>query len=55
MGADEDRYRMTAAAICKPDGETRFNPSPEEPLAHGDRLLAIGQAQSLKDLERRLA
>jgi voltage-gated potassium channel len=42
-------------AICKPDGETRFNPSPEEPLAHGDRLLAIGQAQSLKDLERRLA
>jgi voltage-gated potassium channel len=42
-------------AICKPGGETRFNPSPEEPLARGDRLLAIGQAQSLKDLERRLA
>lgn len=42
-------------AIRRSDGETRFNPSPDEPLAPGDRLLVIGQPQSLKRLERALA
>jgi K+/H+ antiporter YhaU regulatory subunit KhtT len=42
-------------AIRRSDGETRFNPSPDEPLAQGDRLLVIGQPQSLKRLERALA
>jgi voltage-gated potassium channel len=42
-------------AIRRSNGETRFNPSPDEMLAQGDRLLVIGQAQSLKRLERALA
>jgi voltage-gated potassium channel len=42
-------------AIRRSDGETRFNPSPDEPLAQSDRLLVIGQPQSLKRLERALA
>jgi voltage-gated potassium channel len=42
-------------AIRRSNGETRFNPSPDEVLAPGDRLLVIGQAQSLKRLERALA
>jgi len=42
-------------AIRKAGGEMRFNPAPEEPLAQGDRLLAVGEARRLKALELRLA
>ncbi len=41
-------------AIRKANGETRFNPAPDELLTVGDRLLAVGEATSLKTLERRL-
>ncbi len=50
-----DHVDVMVIAIRKPDGTTRFNPSPNEDLMPGDRLLVIGQAQSLKRLERELA
>lgn len=40
--------------IHKPGGETRFDPAPAEPLAQGDRLLAVGEVHSLRELERKL-
>ena len=41
-------------AVRKVGGELRFNPSPTEPLAQGDRVLVVGEAQSLKALEGKL-
>lgn len=50
-----DHVDVMILAIRKMSGETRFNPAPEELLTAGDRLLAVGEAASLKALERRLA
>ena len=50
-----DYVDVMVVAIRKPDGATRFNPAPDEALMPGDRLLVIGEAQSLKRLERELA
>jgi voltage-gated potassium channel len=49
-----DHVDVMVIAIRTSAGETRFNPAPDELLAQGDRLLVIGQAQSLKRLEHEL-
>jgi voltage-gated potassium channel len=41
-------------AVRKADGALRFNPAPGEMLEAGDRLLVVGEAQSLKGLEAKL-
>ena len=50
-----DHVDVMVLAIRTAGGETRFNPAPGEPLAQGDRLLAVGEARSLKALEQKLA
>ena len=56
LGESEVRENLDVMVIAvrKAGGELRFNPSPTEPLAQGDRLLVVGEAQSLKALERKL-
>jgi voltage-gated potassium channel len=49
-----DNLDVMVIAVRKAGGELRFNPTPMEPLAQGDRLLVVGEAQSLKALERKL-
>jgi voltage-gated potassium channel len=57
LGAAELRAGLDVMVIAvrKASGDLRFNPPPSEPLAPGDRLLVVGEAQALKELERRLA
>jgi voltage-gated potassium channel len=50
-----DHVDVMVIAIRTAAGETRFNPAPSEPLAQGDRLLAVGEARSLRVLEQKLA
>jgi voltage-gated potassium channel len=50
-----DNRDVMVIAVRKAEGDLRFNPAPSELLAQGDRLLVVGEAQTLKDLERRLA
>ena len=56
LGESEVRENLDVMVIAvrKAGGELRFNPSPKEPIAQGDRLLVVGEAQSLKALERKL-
>jgi voltage-gated potassium channel len=56
LGESEVREHLDVMVIAvrKAGGELRFNPAPDEPLAQGDRLLVVGEAQTLKTLERRL-
>lgn len=49
-----DNLDVMVIAVRKAGGELRFNPSPTEPLAQGDRVLVVGEAQSLKALEGKL-
>ena len=49
-----DNPDVMVIAVRKAGGELRFNPSPTEPLAQGDRVLVVGEAQSLKALEGKL-
>lgn len=50
-----DHVDVMVVAIYRADGSVRFNPTPDELLVQGDRLLAVGAAQSLKALEQKLA
>jgi voltage-gated potassium channel len=50
-----DGLDVMVIAVRKASGDLRFNPASSEPLAPGDRLLVVGEAQTLKALERRLA
>lgn len=50
-----DDLGVIVAAIKRASGRMVFNPSPEERLESGDRLVALGEPQQLKALERRLA
>jgi len=50
-----DNLDVMVIAVRKAGGELRFNPSPDEPLAEGDRVLVVGEAAALKMLERKLA
>jgi voltage-gated potassium channel len=45
---------LIVIAVRKPDAETAFNPAPDLPLAAGDRLVLMGQAGALREVERRL-
>lgn len=45
---------LIVIAVRKPDGHTTFNPSPDTPIAAGDRLVLLGQTGSLREVEQRL-
>jgi len=45
---------LIIVAVRKPDGEMLFNPSSETTLAGGDTVVAIGEKENLKKLERML-
>ena len=49
-----DHVDVMVVAIYKADGSVRFNPTPDELVVRGDRLLAVGAAHSLKALEQQL-
>jgi voltage-gated potassium channel len=45
---------LIVIAIRKPAEETTFNPTADTPIAAGDRLVLMGQAGGLRELDRRL-
>ncbi len=49
-----EKLGVIIIAIKKPDGGTVFNPTAETRIDPGDRLVLMGQAANLRDLEREL-
>jgi len=49
-----DELGVIVVAIKRASGRMLFNPAGEERIAVGDRLVALGEAARLKDLERRV-
>jgi voltage-gated potassium channel len=45
---------LIVIALRKPDADTTFNPPPATPITAGDRLVLMGQAGGLRDVEQRL-
>jgi voltage-gated potassium channel len=45
---------LIVIAVRSPDGNTTFNPSADTSIATGDRLVLMGQAASLREVEQRL-
>jgi voltage-gated potassium channel len=45
---------LIVIAVRKPDADTTFNPTADTPIAAGDRLVLMGQAGGLRDVEQRL-
>ena len=46
-----ERFGVIVVAIKRASGRMIFNPSPEEPLNAGDRLVVLAEATRLKDVE----
>lgn len=45
---------LIVIAVRKPNAETAFNPTADTPIAAGDRIVLMGQAGALRDVEQRL-
>ncbi len=45
------RLGIIVLAVRHEDGHLDFNPKPEQRIAHGDFLIAMGESQKLKELE----
>jgi voltage-gated potassium channel len=50
----QESLGIIVIAIKKPNGDMVFNPTPDARLEAGDRLVLMGQTNSLRELERRL-
>jgi voltage-gated potassium channel len=49
-----ERHGLIVIAIRREGGEMVFNPGPEAQIAAGDRLVLIGQSDSLREIEKYL-